>query len=146
LFVAATGVGSLAASALTPPAVRRWTRYRTANGALAAAAVVQVGAAWLHLPVMVVSAVFLGLAGQVVKLCADAAMQVDVDDPLRGHAFAVQDAVFWVSFVASITAAATVIPANGHSPALALAGTALYVAGLAVHAVVGRRGQLTGAG
>lgn len=146
LFVAATGVGSLAASALTPPAVRRWTRYRTANGALAAAAVVQVGAAWLHLPVMVLSAVFLGLAGQVVKLCADAAMQVDVDDALRGHAFAVQDAVFWVSFVASITAAATVIPDNGHSPALALAGTALYVAGLAVHAVVGRRGQLTSAG
>ena len=58
LFVAATGAGSLAANALTPPAVRRWGRYRTANGALAAAAVVQVGAAWLHLPVMVVSAAF----------------------------------------------------------------------------------------
>jgi hypothetical protein len=145
LFVAATGVGSLAANAVTPLAVRRWGRYRTANGALAAAAVVQVAAAWLHLPVMVAAGVFLGLAGQVVKLCADTAMQVDVDDALRGHAFAVQDALFWVSFVASITWAATVVPDDGRSPALALTATTLYLAGLVAHAVIGRRGQFTGA-
>ncbi len=146
LFVAATGAGSLAANALTPLAVRRWGRYATANGALAAAAVIQLAAAWLHLPVMVASAVFLGLAGQIVKLCADTAMQVDVGDALRGHAFAVQDALFWVSFVAAITSAATLLPDDGHSPALALAGTALYLAGLVVHAVVGRRGQFASAG
>ncbi|WP_425172192.1 MFS transporter [Mycobacterium sp.] len=146
LFIAATGAGSLAANALTPPAVRRWGRYPTANGALAAAAVVQVAAAWLQLPVMVASAVFLGLAGQVVKLCADTAMQVDVDDALRGHAFAVQDALFWVSFVASVTVAATVIPDDGRSPALALAGTACYLVGLVAHAVIGRRGQFVGTG
>ena len=146
LFVAATGAGSLSANALTPPAVRRWGRYSTANGALAAAAVVQVAAAWLQVPVMVASAVFLGIAGQVVKLCADAAIQVDVDDALRGHAFAVQDALFWVSFVASISLAAIVIPDDGRSPALALAGTGLYLAALVLHAVIGRRGQFAGAG
>ena len=82
----------------------------------------------------------------MVKLCTDTAMQVDVDDALRGHAFAVQDALFWVSFVAAITVAAIIIPDSGHSPGLALAGTVLYVTGLVVHAVVGRRGQFAGAG
>jgi hypothetical protein len=68
-------------------------------------------------------------------------MQVDVDDALRGHVFAVQDALFWMSFIAAVTAAATVIPPDGRSPALVLAGSAVYLAGLAVHASVGRRAQ-----
>ena len=37
----------------------------------------------LQLPVMVLCGFFLGAAGQVVKLCADTAMQIDVDDALR---------------------------------------------------------------
>jgi hypothetical protein len=142
MFVAATGAGSFLANALTPAAVRRWGRYGTASGALAVAAVIQIAGAGLHLAVMVVCGFFLGIAGQVVKLCADTAMQIDVDDALRGHVFAVQDALFWVSFVGAVTVAATVIPDDGRSPALALAGTALYVAGLVVHTVVGRRGRL----
>jgi len=32
-----------------------------------------------------------------------------------------------------------VIPPDGHSPALALAGAAVYLAGFAVHALVGLR-------
>jgi hypothetical protein len=80
----------------------------------------------------------LGGLGQVVKLCADSAIQMDVDDALRGHVFAVQDSLFWVAFLAAITAAAIVIPVNGHSPALLLAGGVVYLCGLAAHAVVGR--------
>jgi MFS family permease len=138
-FVAATGTGSFLATALTPPAVRRWGRYATANGALVAAAMIQVAGAGLHLSVMVVCGFFLGVAGQVIKLCADTAMQIDVDDALRGHVFAVQDSLFWVSFIAATTAAATVIPDDGHAPALALTGTVLYLLGLVVHTIVGRR-------
>jgi hypothetical protein len=82
---------------------------------------------------------FLGLAGQMVKLCADSAMQIDVDDALRGHVFAVQDAVFWMSFIIATTAAAAVIPADGHSAALALTGSGVYIAGLAAHSRIGRR-------
>jgi hypothetical protein len=37
--------------------------------------------------------------------------------------------------------AAAVIPADGHSPGLVLAGTVIYLCGFAVHSVVGRRGQ-----
>ncbi len=54
LFFAATGLGAFLANVLTPTAIRRWGRYATANGALAAAATIQVAAAGLLVPVMVV--------------------------------------------------------------------------------------------
>jgi hypothetical protein len=57
---------------------------------------------------------------------------------MRGHVFAVQDSLFWISFILAISVAAAVIPADGRSPLLALAGSVLYLAGLAVHAGIGR--------
>ena len=66
---------------------------------------------------MVVCGFLLGAAGQVVKLCADTAMQIDVDDALRGHVFTVQDSLFWMAFIVAIAAAAAVIPPDGHAPA-----------------------------
>lgn len=140
VFTAATGCGSFLANVLTPMAITRWGRYATANGALVFAAVIQLAGATLQLAVMIVCGFLLGMAGQMVKLCADVAMQMDVDDALRGHVFAVQDSVFWVSFIAATMLAASVIPADGHSPALALAGSAIYLVGLAAHAIVGRSG------
>jgi MFS family permease len=141
LFVASTGTGSFLANLVTPLAVRRWGRYAAANGALAIAATVQLAGAGLQLSVMVACGFLLGTAGQVVKLCADTAMQIDVDDALRGHVFAVQDSLFWLAFIGAITVTAIVIPPDGHSPALALAGTVLYLGGLAVHTVIGPRDQ-----
>ncbi len=114
----------------------RFGRYATANGALAFAAAIQLVAIGLHVPVMVTCGLLLGAAGQLVKLCADSAMQIDVDDALRGHVFTVQDALFWISFVTAIAAAATVIPADGHSPALVAAGVVAYLVGLGLHATV----------
>ena len=139
VFFGAAGLGSFLATVLTPPSVRRWGRYATVNGALAASAIVQAAGAGLLLPVMVVCGFLLGVSGQMVKLCADSAIQIDVDDALRGHVFAVQDALFWVSFIVSITVAATLIPDDGHAPAFALFGSVLYLMGLLVHAVVARR-------
>ena len=140
LFAATTGLGSFLANFLTPVVVGRWSRYATANVALAAAAAIQLGAVGLDLPIMMACGFLLGAAGQVVKLCGDSAMQLDVDDALRGHVFTVQDSLFWVAFVASITLCAAVIPVDGHSPALVVAGAAVYLVGLAVHAAVGRHG------
>jgi hypothetical protein len=80
----------------------------------------------------------------VVKLCADSAMQIDVDDALRGHVFAVQDALFWTSFIVALTVAAAVIPTDGHSPGLILAGSVAYLVGLAINAGVGRGPQTSG--
>ncbi len=139
LFVASTGLGSFLANFFTPLAVRRWGRYATANGALLLAALIQLGAIGLYVPMMIACGFLLGAAGQVVKLCADSAMQIDVDDAMRGHAFTVQDSVFWVSFVAAITAAAAVIPADGDAPVLVLVGSVVYLGGLAAHAAIGER-------
>ncbi|MCV7390787.1 MFS transporter [Mycolicibacterium porcinum] len=136
LFVAAGGVGQFLATVAAPAVIGRFGRYATANGALAFAVLVQLVAVGLHVPVMLVCGFLLGAAGQLVKLCADSAMQLDVDDALRGHVFTVQDALFWMSFVAAIAAAAAVIPADGRSPALVVAGAAAYLVGLGLHAAV----------
>ena len=129
---------------LLPLAVARWGRYATANGSLAVAALVQLAGADSALPMMVICGFLLGRAGQLVKLCVDSAMQLDVDDALRGHVFAVQDSVFWISFIIAMTLSATVIPADGQEPGLALAGVGVYLLGLAAHATVGRRRQPAG--
>jgi hypothetical protein len=142
LFVAATGLGAFVATFLTPSAVRRWGRYATANAALGLAAVFQLGASGLQLPLMTLCGLLLGVTGQVIKLCADSAMQMDVDDALRGHVFTVQDSLFWVSFVGAIAVSATVMPANGHAPALVVSGAVVYVLGLFAHAAIGRRSTL----
>ncbi|HWF28000.1 MAG TPA: MFS transporter [Mycobacterium sp.] len=141
VFFAASGLGSFLATVLTPPTVRRWGRYAAANGALTAAALIEVTGAGLWLPVMVACSFLLGVTGQMIKLCADSAIQIDVDDALRGHVFAVQDALFWVAFIAAITVAATVIPKDGHAPVFVLFGSAVYLLGLVIHSIVGRRGQ-----
>ncbi|MCV7445733.1 MFS transporter [Mycobacterium paraense] len=141
VFFAASGLGAFLANVLTPLAVRRWGRYATANGALVAAALIQIPGALLRLPVMVVCGFCLGVAGQMVKLCADSAMQMDVDDALRGHVFAVQDALFWVAFIVAITVSAILIPDDGRAPLFVLFGSALYLIGLVMHSVIGRRGQ-----
>ena len=142
VFVAATGAGSFLANVVTPPVVRRWGRYAAANMALLFAALIQLAGATLDLFIMAVCGFLLGLAGQVVKLCADTAMQIDVDDALRGHVFAIQDALFWMSFIIAVSAAAAVIPPDGRSAGLALAGSVIYLIGLAIHARLGRSREL----
>jgi hypothetical protein len=124
---------------ITPGAVRRWGRFATANGALGLAAIIQLSGSGLQLVLMMSCGFLLGIAGQVIKLCADSAMQIDVDDALRGHVFTVQDSLFWISFIVALTVSAAVIPANGHAPPLALAGSVVYLVGLAAHAALGRR-------
>ena len=141
LFLGAGVLGQFLATVITPSAVGQWGRYRTANGALLLAAGIQLGGFGLQLPMMVLCGFVLGAAGQVVKLCADSAVQIDVEDALRGHMFAVQDALFWISFVVALSAAATVIPADGRSSGLVVAGSAAYLVGLALHATLARRAQ-----
>lgn len=144
LFVAATGAGSFLAIVATPALVARWGRYRTTNGALGAAVLAQLAAVGLQLPVLMVCGFLLGAAGQIVKLCADSAMQIDVDDALRGHVFTVQDSLFWMTFVGAIAVAAAVIPPDGHSPGLAVAGAVVYLLGWLSAAAIGRTGGRSG--
>ena len=131
LFGAATAAGAFVGIIGMPVLVNRWGRFATTSAALGAAAVIQLGGVGLRIPMLVGCGFLLGIAGQVVKLCADSAIQLDVDDALRGQVFAVQDSLFWVAFVAAVALTAAVIPADGHSPALVAAGSVIYLAGLA---------------
>ncbi|OBK77411.1 MFS transporter [Mycobacterium sp. 1274761.0] len=141
LFLFTVGIGAFLANLITPSAIGRWGRYRTANATLLLAAFIQLGGIGLQVPLMMVCGFVLGVLGQVVKLCVDSAMQIDVDDALRGHVFAVQDAVFWISTCVALTAAAAVIPADGRSPWLVVAGSVVYLAGLTAHASIARLRQ-----
>ncbi|WP_217155041.1 MFS transporter [[Mycobacterium] fortunisiensis] len=136
VFVAAGGTGQFLATVAAPAVIARFGRYATANGALGFAVAVQLVAISLQMPVLLGCGFLLGAAGQLVKLCADSAMQIDVDDALRGHVFTVQDALFWIAFVLAIAATAAVIPADGRSPGLVAAGAAAYLIGLGLHAAV----------
>jgi hypothetical protein len=136
--LAAAGLG--VAAVLTPWLVHHLGRPRTVRIALLVAAATQLAlAAWLTLPAVLVAAFLLGAAGQVVKLCADAGVQSEVGDEVRGRVFALYDAVFNVCYVLAIAVAALLGPSDGRAPWLIAATAGVYVVGLLAHDRVLRR-------
>ncbi|MGL4305458.1 MAG: MFS transporter [Mycobacteriaceae bacterium] len=133
IFIGLTAIGLFIAACITPLLVRRFGRRPTIAGALASAVVLQIAAATLSLPLLLMSAGALGAAGQVVKLSADACMQMDIDDNLRGQVFAFQDALFNSAYVVALFLSASVIPENGYSHSLVLTGALIYFLGLSGH-------------
>ena len=132
LALAAVGLGT--AAVLTPWLVRRWGRARTVRAALLLAALTQFGlAVLLSAPAVLVAAFVLGLGGQVVKLCADAAVQGEAGDEVRGRIFAFYDAVFNICYVVAIAVTALASPPDGRAPWLLAAGGGLYLLGLLAH-------------
>jgi len=132
-------VGMFLAAVITPFLVARIGRTRAVVLALAVGAFAQIALCTFNGIVICVAAVVLGLIGQVCKLCADAAMQMDVDDARRGQAFSFQDALFNVAFVGAVFVAALMIADNGKSPDLIIAGSVVYVAAILVVRVVNNR-------
>ncbi|MFE1594634.1 MFS transporter [Nocardia sp. NPDC058705] len=91
---------------------------------------------------LLVGAFGLGLAGQTIKLTGDATMQIDIDDDQRGQVFALQDTVFNICFVLAIAVTALVIPADGRSIGVVLAGAGVYGLGIAAIALNSRRAKV----
>jgi MFS family permease len=140
VVLAAAGLGT--AALLAPWMVRRWGRPRTVRVSLAVATVTQLAlAALLSLPIVMVAAFVLGLTGQIVKLCADAAVQSEVGDEVLGRVFALYDIVFNVGYVLAVAAAALLSPPNGVAPGLFAAAALLYVVGLVGHDLQLRRAR-----
>lgn len=140
--MAAAGLG--VAALLTPWLVHHLGRARTVRIALVAAAGTQLAlAALLSLPAVLGAAFLLGLAGQVVKLCADAGVQGEVGDEARGRVFALYDAVFNVCYVLAVAVAALLAPPTGVAPWLVAATAGVYVLGLLAHDRVLRRAGRT---
>nr|WP_307851882.1 MFS transporter [Williamsia sp. CHRR-6] len=125
-----TAVGMFAAAVITPWSVARRGRRATISAALVIAVVAELALASFNGIVICVVATVLGLAGQTLKLCADAAMQLEADDAVRGQVFAFQDAVFNVTYVAAVTIAAFTVPADGRALLLPLVGALIYAVSL----------------
>jgi MFS family permease len=138
IVLAAAGLGT--AALVTPWAVRRWGRPRTVRTALLVATTTQLAvAALLSLPAVMIAAFVLGLTGQIVKLCADAAVQGEVGDEVLGRVFALYDIVFNVGYVLAVATAALLSPPDGMAPGLLAAAASLYVLGLLGHELQLRR-------
>ncbi|WP_069164985.1 MFS transporter [Nocardia altamirensis] len=150
--IAAAASGMLVAAVVAPFLIPRLGRPRTVVLGLVTATVVQLtlvtpialAHAGSAVPrahqLLLVGAFLFGLAGQTIKLTGDATMQIDIDDARRGQVFALQDTVFNIAFIVAIAAAALVIPDDGRSLAVVLAGAVIYCVGIAA-IVVNMRGR-----
>jgi len=95
----------------------------------------------MRLPTTLAATFALALAGQVVKLCLDAEVQLQIGDQVRGRVFALYDTVFNIGYVVAALAAAIVAPPDGRSAPLLLAAAGTYLAGLAAYTLLMRRRQ-----
>ncbi|WP_424183615.1 MFS transporter [Actinokineospora sp. G85] len=124
------GAGILLAGLTTARIVSALGARRTTRGALLLGAVVIVV---LGLPLQqattLVAAFGISFAGQVVKLCVDAAVQQDISDETRGRVFALYDTLFNVTQVVALALAALVVAPDGNSPGLVLVAGAVYLLG-----------------
>jgi MFS family permease len=133
-------LGTLIAGLTTARIVARFGRRRTVWLALLLAAVTQLGLGLpMLLPTVLVATFVIIYAGQVVKLCVDAAVQRDIGDEVRGRVFALYDTLFNITQVVAVAVAAAVVPMNGQSPGLIIVATVLYLVGLVGFVVLSRR-------
>jgi MFS family permease len=136
------GIGIFMAGLTTARLVTGLGRKRTVFLALGLAAVAQLGLGLpMILPTALLAAFLIAYAGQIVKLCVDAAVQRDIGDETRGRVFALYDMLFNMTQAIAVAIAATVIPANGESIGLIVAATLVYLVGMAGFGLVSRRQQ-----
>ncbi|HEV2778489.1 MAG TPA: MFS transporter [Actinophytocola sp.] len=139
-ILAAGALGVLVAGLTTARIVARLGRRRTIILALMVAAATQAGLGLpMLLPTVILATFLIIYAGQVIKLCVDAAVQRDVGDEARGRVFALYDTLFNITQVVAVTLAATAVPLDGRAPDLIIVATALYLLGLAGFLLLSRR-------
>jgi MFS family permease len=135
----AGGAGILLAGLLTRPIVSRFGRRTTICGGLVLLAATEAGLGLpMVLPSIVLASFLLNAIGQVMKLCVDSTLQLDIPDETRGRVFAVYDMVFNATQAIAIGLAALATPPDGRAIAVVLAATVLYPLGLAGYLAVVR--------
>lgn len=140
VVMAAAGLG--VAAVITPWLVHRVGRPGAVRIAAVTASVsMLVMGLSITLPTALVGAFMVTAAGQVIKLCADAAVQSEVADDARGRVFALYDAVFNIGYVVAVAAAAFLAPPDGRSPLLLILAAGVYLLGLGGHELLRARGR-----
>ncbi|MPZ25943.1 MAG: MFS transporter [Micromonosporaceae bacterium] len=130
--VAASALGAVAGSLITPVVVRRWSIRGWLVTLFSAAAVVQVvlGVPYRMAPLLA-AAVVLGVVAQGAKICVEATVQRQVPDQLRGRVFSLYDTLFQATFVAAAVFAALSLPDTGKSyPVLAFVAAGYLAAAI----------------
>ncbi len=143
--VAASIVGYVAATVITPAITRRVTKESWIVAVFVLAAVAEAGATVafgypeLVQAVILAAAFLLGIAAQGSKICVDTIVQETVADRFRGRVFALYDTLFNLTFVLAAVAGAFLLPATGKSIATYDAITAGYAATALIYGIVARR-------
>ena len=123
-----SGVGFVTAAVLTPVVTERIRQRTWVLTLLVGAAVTQLfpGALYTE-PALLVTAYFLGVASQGIKIVVDTLVQTQVDDVFRGRVFSLYDVIFNVAFVAAAVVGALVLPVDGKSYAVLVSLAAGYL-------------------
>jgi MFS family permease len=123
-----SGVGFVTAAVLTPVVTERIRQRTWVLTLLVGAAVTQLfpGALYTE-PALLVTAYFLGVASQGIKIVVDTLVQTQVDDVFRGRVFSLYDVIFNVAFVAAAVVGALVLPVDGKSYAVLVCLAAGYL-------------------
>ncbi|MGH3761925.1 MFS transporter [Actinophytocola sp.] len=146
VVLGAGAAGIFIAGLTTARLVTGFGRKRTVLSALGLAAAAQLTLGLpMIMPTALVAAFLISYAGQVIKLCVDAAVQRDIGDEARGRVFALYDMLFNVAQVVAIAIAAAMIPANGESATLIVIATVLYLVGMLTFGMVTRQGVVRAA-
>jgi predicted MFS family arabinose efflux permease len=133
-----SGLGYFAAAIVTPMATARMSPRSWIVVLLGLATVAEVVPAALYTPAAIdVSAFFIGVTAQGIKICVDTIVQINVDDAFRGRVFSVYDLMFNAAFVTSAIVGAVVLPTSGKSYALLTVASAGYLAAAVVYRVSG---------
>ncbi|GAB3354915.1 MFS transporter [Amycolatopsis echigonensis] len=139
-LVACAGAGILVAGLVTARLIRSIGRVRTVLGALLLAAIAQAALGLpMLLPLALIASFLVMGTGQVLKLCVDSSVQLDVADEARGRVFALYDTLFNITQVVAVAIAAVFVKDNGYSPELMVGATALYLLGGAGYLLARRR-------
>jgi len=125
----AAGVGALAGAVVTPWMSRRAGPVPWSVGTLVSGvALGAVGVATPSLAGFVVRGLFLGFAGQAVKVCSDTIVQEDVDDAHRGRVFSWYDVAVNVGIVTGVVLATLALSTDTSTVVMAVVMTLVAVA------------------
>ena len=128
VVVVAMGIGSLVGAVITPRATQVWSRVQWMRTNLAFASVFAVLFAFTQTPVLLpITMMVIAIAGQAIKVSADAEVQTAIDDDYRGRVFAVYDMSVNVAIVFGSFIAALLLPADGRSLLLPLLIAAIWM-------------------